>query len=312
MRLARHFAAERIEAREDDRARRVVDDQLHAGRGLERADVAAFAPDDPSLQVVARQVDDRDGGLDRVLGGAALDGVGDDHLRAGGGGLARLGLEPLDHVRGVVAGDPFDLLEEQLAGLVGAQPGDALQLALAVGGELFDARGGGGGALLVRREGLFAPAEVLLQPVGGREAIREGPRLVGQPLFEPDNLLAALARLAFAFRGELVRFLTGFEGRFLAEALGVALGLLEHALALGVGVLENLGGCPATGRRPPEECPGRKHACDDAGDGGQAIRCPHRKIPRNLTLPGQGVSWSGVQKLRRLRKGPALPCGEVG
>ena len=35
-RLARDFAAERIEAREDDRARRVVDDQLDAG-GRSRA-----------------------------------------------------------------------------------------------------------------------------------------------------------------------------------------------------------------------------------------------------------------------------------
>ena len=81
-RLAGDLAAERIEAREDDRARRVVDDQLDAGRGLERADVAPLAADDPPLQVVARQIDDRDGRFDGVLGGAALDGVGDDLLRA--------------------------------------------------------------------------------------------------------------------------------------------------------------------------------------------------------------------------------------
>ena len=81
-RLARDLAAERIEAREDDRAGRVVDDQLDAGRGLERADVAPLAADDAALQIVARQIDDRDGRLDRVLGGAALDGVGDDLLGA--------------------------------------------------------------------------------------------------------------------------------------------------------------------------------------------------------------------------------------
>ena len=81
-RLPRDLAAERIEAREDDGAGRVVDDQLDAGGGLERADVASLAADDASLEVVARQIDDRDGGLDGVLGGAALDGVGDDLLRA--------------------------------------------------------------------------------------------------------------------------------------------------------------------------------------------------------------------------------------
>src|SRR6478609_9125662 len=46
-RLTRDFTAERIEAREDDRSRRVVDDQLDTGRCLERANVASFAADDP-------------------------------------------------------------------------------------------------------------------------------------------------------------------------------------------------------------------------------------------------------------------------
>jgi hypothetical protein len=80
--LAGDLAADRVEAREDDRPGRVVHDQLDAGGGLERPDVAPLAADDPPLQVVARQVHDRDGRLDRVLGGAALDGVGDDLLGA--------------------------------------------------------------------------------------------------------------------------------------------------------------------------------------------------------------------------------------
>ena len=96
--LAGDLAAERIEAREDDGAGRVVDDQLDARGGLERADVAALAPDDAPLHVVARQVHDRDGRLDRVLGRAPLNRVGDDLLRLRGRGLARLGFEPLDQV----------------------------------------------------------------------------------------------------------------------------------------------------------------------------------------------------------------------
>ena len=150
-RLARDLAAERIEAREDDRAGRVVDDELDAGGGLERADVAALAADDAPLHVVARQIDDRDGGLDGVLGGAALDGVGDDLLGADGGGLARLGLEPLDEVGGVAARVGFDLLEQQLARLVGGQAGDALQLALPLGDQLVGAELRGGGRRFLRR-----------------------------------------------------------------------------------------------------------------------------------------------------------------
>ncbi len=76
-RLLGDFAAVGIEAGEDDRAGRVVDDQVDAGGELERTDVAPFAADDASLEVVARQVDDRDRGFDGVLGGAALDGFGD-------------------------------------------------------------------------------------------------------------------------------------------------------------------------------------------------------------------------------------------
>ena len=64
------FAAVGVETREDDGAGRVVHDQIDAGRQFERADVAAFAADDAALQVVARQVDDRHGGFDGVLGSA--------------------------------------------------------------------------------------------------------------------------------------------------------------------------------------------------------------------------------------------------
>ena len=53
------LAADRVEAGEDHRLGRVVDDQVDAGRLLEGADVAALAADDPALHLVRRQVDDR-------------------------------------------------------------------------------------------------------------------------------------------------------------------------------------------------------------------------------------------------------------
>ncbi len=72
-----------------------------------------FRPSRPMIrpfEIVARQIDDGDGGFDGVLGGAALDGVGDDLLGARGGGLARFGLEPLDEVGRVTSRVGFDLL----------------------------------------------------------------------------------------------------------------------------------------------------------------------------------------------------------
>ena len=129
-RLLGDLAAVGIEAGEDDRARRVVDDQIDAGGELERADVAPLAADDAALQIVARQIDDRDGRLDRVLGAAALDGFGDVLLGAVDRRLARFGVEPLQQVRRVVARVALDLLEQQLLGLVGGQAGDAFELVL--------------------------------------------------------------------------------------------------------------------------------------------------------------------------------------
>src|SRR5207237_6950579 len=126
--LARDLTAERIEGGEDDGARRVVDDQLDAGRRFERADVAPFAADDPAFHVVAGEVHDRHGRFDRVLGGAALDGVGDDLLGTLRGGLARFRLEALHEIGGVAPGIRLDLFQQQLARLFGREAGHALQL----------------------------------------------------------------------------------------------------------------------------------------------------------------------------------------
>src|SRR5207245_1097731 len=80
-RLLRNLAPIRIEPGQDDRARRVVDDEIDAGRELEGPDVPAFAADDAPFQIVARQIDDRHRRLDRVLGSAALNPFGQLLLR---------------------------------------------------------------------------------------------------------------------------------------------------------------------------------------------------------------------------------------
>ena len=129
--------------------------------GLEGADVPPLAADDAALHVVARQVDDRHRGFDGVLGGAPLDGVRDDLLRPLRGGLPGLRLQPLDQVGGVAARVGLELLEEQLARLVGGESGDALQLALALRDQLF---GPGDG----RRGAAFALAGRLLARCAAR------------------------------------------------------------------------------------------------------------------------------------------------
>ena len=54
----RDLAADAVEAGEDHRVRRVVDDEVDAGEVLQRADVAALAADDAALHVVGGELDD--------------------------------------------------------------------------------------------------------------------------------------------------------------------------------------------------------------------------------------------------------------
>src|SRR5438132_719525 len=67
------FAPDRLERADHDRLGSVIDDEVDAGRRFERPDVPPLAADDPSLQVVRRQLDDRDRRLDDSVGGQPLD-----------------------------------------------------------------------------------------------------------------------------------------------------------------------------------------------------------------------------------------------
>src|SRR5436305_13698888 len=53
------ISAHAVEAGQHDRVGRVVDDEVHAGEVLQRADVASLAADHASLHVVAGQLHDR-------------------------------------------------------------------------------------------------------------------------------------------------------------------------------------------------------------------------------------------------------------
>ena len=92
------LAADGIEAGEDHRLRRVVDDEVDAGSKLQRADVAAFTADDAALHVLAREIDHRDGVLRDVVGGHALNGHAEDFPGSHAAELICLGLDALDDV----------------------------------------------------------------------------------------------------------------------------------------------------------------------------------------------------------------------
>ena len=121
------LAADGIEARQDDGLRGVVDDQVDAGRLLEGPDVAALAADDPALHLVARQVDDRDRVLGRVVRGDALHRRDDDVAGLVVGLLAGSPLDRPGELDGVVLGLLADGLEQDRLGVLGRQAAHLLE-----------------------------------------------------------------------------------------------------------------------------------------------------------------------------------------
>ena len=128
--LERHpgdLAADAVEGAQDDGVGRVVDDEVDAGQVLERADVAALAPDDAALHVVARELDDRDRRLGRMAGRQALHRDAEDRAHAALRVTLGLLLDLADDPHRVVARLVLDLLEERLLGLARAQARGALE-----------------------------------------------------------------------------------------------------------------------------------------------------------------------------------------
>src|SRR6266478_4208506 len=90
----RDFAAYRIEARHNDRIRRVVDDDVDSGGELERANVPALAADDAPLHLIVWKRDSGNRGFHALFGRDPLDRQRDYFLRlslsVSFGGLANL------------------------------------------------------------------------------------------------------------------------------------------------------------------------------------------------------------------------------
>ena len=133
---AADLPAHRVEARQEHRLRRVVDDQVDAGHRLEGPDVAALAADDPALHLVAGQVHDRDDRLARLLDRDPLDGERHDLARP----LVGLGLggrlDVPDRQRRLALGLVVHRGDELRLRRLRGQPGDPLKLGLGRGAGL--------------------------------------------------------------------------------------------------------------------------------------------------------------------------------
>jgi hypothetical protein len=260
------LAAVRIESRQDDGAGRVVDDQVDPGGELERPDVAALTADDAPLEVVARQIDDGDGRLNRVLRAAPLNRFGDVVFGAVDGGFARLGVEPLEQVGRFVTGLVLDLPEEELLGLFSGEARDPLQLVLLLHHEAIVLGGGGGGCLLAIGDGPIPGGHFLLEAIDGALALRQRRLAPSQRLLEHRGRLFRLAHLAVGLHQQLVRLFLGLEERLFLARFRVALGVFDGPARLFVGASDGFGCDPLAVRHPRGEHEREGHQCEEEVD----------------------------------------------
>ena len=121
------FPADRIKAGEGNGLRSIVDDQVHAGLGLQRPDIPAFPADDPSFHLIVGQRHHGNGGFGRVIRGAALNGGYDDLFRPLVGLFLQLVLDLLDFHGGLVPDLGFHVPQQVFLGLFRGHAGDFLQ-----------------------------------------------------------------------------------------------------------------------------------------------------------------------------------------
>src|SRR5665647_2947396 len=245
---AGQLAADRVEARQDDRLGRVVDDDVDPCGHLQGPDVAALAADDPPFHVLGRQVDHGHRGLGDVLGGRALDGVGDDLPGRDGGLFAGLILDPADGGDGLELGLVLDLLDQHGLGFFLGHAGDLLQLGQALLNGLDDL-----GFLDLEVLFLLGELALLLGQVAFLALDRlEAPLQVLLFAEKPALGLVDLALFLPVLTLELVQageiFLAGLDGRFPLDLLSVLPGPVEDD----AGLLFGLGGL-ARARLPLEQ-----------------------------------------------------------
>ena len=225
------FAANGIEARQDDRFGRVVDDDLDAGGCLQRPDITAFAADNAALHLVAVDIEDRDRVFDRRLGGHALNRLHDDFLGLFAGGHLGLFHDFVDVGHRLGLGLGLHVFDQDVLRFLAAQSADLLEPDVL----LFD----------LAVELLLAPLDALklrIEVLAGRVDLLGFFRkllLLGEQV--AFDLLGALLALryflvplvdrAVVFALELNELFLGLENPLLLDHFSFGLRLLDDLLA---------------------------------------------------------------------------------
>src|SRR5690242_4531305 len=223
-----HLTADRVEPADDHGLRGVVDDQVDPGGLLEGADVAPFFADNAALQLVGRQRQHRDRDLGGLVGGDALDGLGDDLASSTLALVPGRKLRLPDLACDLVAQILFDLRHQDALCLLPGHVGDTLELELLLAIALLELAFGVVERLLLVGELALGAVEVLAFAV--------------EVLLFLKKALFDLLRLGSVFASLLLGGGTDLDGLFL--------GLEKLLFGLGFGVRDGLLGLELKGLMP--------------------------------------------------------------
>jgi len=261
--LAGDLSPDGLEAGEDDCLRRVVHDQVDASGLLEGADVAPLAADDPALHLVRRQIDDRDGALDHMVGRDALDGHRDDPPGALLAALRRLLLHPSDGRCGLHAGLVLQRPGQLGPRLLRGHPGDLLEAGTLLGRRGLE-------LLLPALQRLVASGERDLElghrlfALGDRRlALRGLGRGLVQPPFDTDEIEAVVPGLSLELGPRREQPFASLDLSVPQQCLSLELGSGQDRPAFLAGSLDK-SGASASGPSPQDP---------DAGESQGDQRC---------------------------------------
>ncbi len=278
--------ADRVEGGEDHGLGGVVDDEVHAGGGLQGPDVPSLAADDPALHLVVGQGHHGHGGFGHMVGGAALDGQCDDVAGLPIGLLLGLLLDVTEQDGGVVLGLLLHSGEEHLLGGIRGQAGDPLQLLFL----LDHQRLGVGFPLLHLGDPLV---EGLLPGLHGLDLLIQGLLPLEEAALRALQLVPTVPILLLGLGAELVDLLLGFQFLFLTYLFRFLLCIVQHGAhsVLGLGDLgfRNVLAVDIADRYTDD---GAQH------DGGDQKPPVHRFTPiyKNITrqTPGHNSPYHGL------------------
>jgi hypothetical protein len=208
-----------METTERDRIRGVVHQDLDAGEGLKRSNIAALLADHPPFVLFVGQRHMAHGGRFDLLGGIALDGSGDDLARFALGFRFGALLDLPDLLGEEALGFLLDLADEQLFHLFCRQPR-----------ELFEALALPNEKGFPLRDELVQSLEIILE--GLFHAQQLDALLLETLFFLEQARFESLQLLFLALEAPLQLLLTGFDGLLGLGELGrlEGLGLVTRRL----------------------------------------------------------------------------------